>query len=83
MLTWRPPAYNNDRRLAFCGEVEVGAVFPPIGGKYWRWRFWLNGLHTASDGSEKTEELAKYAVAARFVAFLRKAALQPIPEPPQ
>lgn len=80
MLTWKAPAYEGDRRLAMCGHVEVGAVFPPCGGKYWRWRVWIGAIHHAAEGSEKTEELAKAAVAIRFGLFLRKSGLRQVEE---
>lgn len=78
-LVWRAPSYPSDRHLALCGEISVGAVFPPIGGKYWRWRCWIGETIHAAEGSEKTEELAKIAVAMRFARFLDRSGLQPKP----
>lgn len=76
-LNWQPPGYEGDRRLAMCGEISVGAVFPPLGGKYWRWRVWIGDTIHAADGSEKSEELAKAAVAVRFARFLEMSGLVP------
>lgn len=76
-LTWLPPAYNGDRHVAKSGYVTVGAVFPPIGSqKKWRWRIWIGDMTHAADGSDKTEALAKFAVATRFQQFLDLAGLQ-------
>ena len=80
MLRWRPPQYESDRHVALCGQIEVGAVFPPCGGKYWRWRCWVGPIHNTADGSEKTEEQAKAAVAMRFLRFLELAGLQVRPQ---
>jgi hypothetical protein len=77
VLVWALPKYPGDRHLAMCGKVSVGAAFPPCGGKYWRWRCWIGTTTNPSEGSEKTEQLAKAAVALRFAKFLELAGLEP------
>ncbi|HEY8948464.1 MAG TPA: hypothetical protein VIM56_06240 [Rhizomicrobium sp.] len=78
ILKWASPKYTGDRHLAMCGEISVGAVFPPIGGKYWRWRCWIGETTYPAEGSEKNEILAKGAVELRFARFLDLAGLTPM-----
>jgi hypothetical protein len=79
-----PPKYEGGRILLMCGEVDAGAVFPPVGnnpGKNpWVWRFWLGGIDARNDreGRASTEEKAKAALMEALAQWLAKAGLEPI-----
>lgn len=75
-LTWRAPSYPGDRHLAMCGEVSVGAVFPPLCGKYWPWRCWIGITTNPANGSARSEDAVKAEVEARFQRFLDLAGLE-------
>jgi hypothetical protein len=82
-LTWHQ-AYPKGRIVAKLGEIEVGAVFPPIGETQhkhpYAWRFWLGNVTTPrQDGSAKSELAAKSALTARVADWLREAGLQQVP----
>ena len=78
-LTWLPPRSPVDRRLAISGDVEIGAVFPPIGeAKKWCWRFWLNGKSIANDGTSADEASAKKTLETAWAEFLHRAKLQEV-----
>jgi len=68
--------YPKGRQCLLCGEIAVGAVFPPAydTGK-WMWRIWLNGRNTPSEGEAKTEDAAKSAALRAFNTFLAAANL--------
>jgi hypothetical protein len=81
-LTWHQ-AYPGGRIVAKLGDIEVGAVFPPVGeGQHrypWAWRFWLGDMTTPrQDGSAKSELAAKNGLAARVADWLRAAGLQQV-----
>jgi hypothetical protein len=83
-LTWHQ-AYAGGRIVAKLGEIEVGAVFPPIGETQhkhpYAWRFWLGNVTTPrQDGSAKSELAAKSALTARVADWLRDAGLQQVPD---
>lgn len=75
-LWWEPPGYEGDRRLARVGELAAGAVFPPAGGKYWRWRCWMGTTLLPSEGAANDETAAKAEVEKRFNEMLRRAGLR-------
>lgn len=81
-LRFLPPAYESGRRLLMCGELEAGAVFPPVGtnpGKHpWVWRFWLGGIDARHDkhGRAASEDAAKAALIKATNEWLRKAGLE-------
>jgi hypothetical protein len=81
-LTWHQ-AYPNGRIVAKLGEIEVGAVFPPVGEaqrRYpWVWRFWIGAPGTPrQDGHAKSELAAQNALTARVADWLREAGLQQV-----
>lgn len=66
------PRYPGDRHRLRCGNIIVGAVFPPVvTGDDWIWRLWASGGPVAPNGRAKTEQAAKDALLARFRDFLR------------
>lgn len=75
-MNWRDDSY---RILLMCGDVDVGAVYPPIGGKarVWRWRIWVTESGHPAAGSERSEKRAMEQVEGRFRAFLQAAKLAP------
>lgn len=81
-LQSHPPKHQGARILLTCGEIEAGAVFPPVGsnpGRHpWCWRFWLGGIDARNDreGRAATEEAAKAALMAATNEWLRKAGLR-------
>lgn len=77
MIGWRAPSYAGDRRVAMCGTVEVGAIFPPLGSeKKWRWRLWGGAGSFAKEGTAPTELGAKVALDNAWAGFLNRAGLQ-------
>ena len=81
-LTWHQ-AYPGGRIVAKLGQIEVGAVFPPVGeGQHrfpWVWRFWLGSVSTPRQEGRATSELAaKNGLAARVDDWLREAGLQQV-----
>ncbi len=75
-LTWRDEIY---RQLAKCGDVDVGAIYPPAErGRLWRWRIWLTSSGTTAEGTCATEAEAQRSVKERFKQFLTAAALSPL-----
>jgi len=73
MIVWQDQGH---RILALCGEVDIGAVFPPGSGKGFRYRAWVGRFPFSLDGVAKSEEAAKRAVADHFSDFLAAARLQ-------
>ncbi len=82
-LTWHQ-AYAGGRIVAKLGEIEVGAVFPPIGETQhkhpYAWRFWLENFTTSREGRANSELAAKSALTARVADWLRDAGLQQVPD---
>ncbi|MCA0423568.1 MAG: hypothetical protein LCH61_09630 [Proteobacteria bacterium] len=73
VLVWTTEPH---RRVAYCGAIAIGAVFPPRGGgRQWRWRSWVNVCINPVDGHAPSEEAAKDEVAARFWRFVSQAGL--------
>lgn len=73
-MIWRT-AYEGGRIVAVSGLIEIGAVFPPLGGGKWKWRLWLR--HPSPiEGSAPTELGAKTALLDAWAAFLVSADLQ-------
>lgn len=76
-----PPQYEGGRILLMCGQIEAGAVFPPVGSNPsrhpWVWRFWLGGIDARNDrhGRAATEEAAKAALVEALNDWLAKAGL--------
>ncbi len=75
MIRFLPPSWPGDRRLAMCGSVEVGAVFPPCGAMTkWRWTLWIaeaaGTCHRA-----RSEAEAKAALQAAWAQWMAKAGL--------
>ncbi|WWT39629.1 hypothetical protein [Microcystis phage Mel-JY03] len=81
-IRFLPPSYNGGRHLLMCGEIEAGAVFPPVGSdpgrNPWVWRFWLGGIDARNDrhGRASSEEKAKAALMAALADWLEKAGLE-------
>lgn len=77
MIEWRGPAFPGDNRIvAFCGHVAIGAIFAPGNrGRYWRWRAWCTHLIHPSEGCERSEASARKQVEDRFLQFLELAGL--------
>jgi hypothetical protein len=66
------------RLLLMCGEVDVGAVYPPAGkARVWRWRVWVTKSGHPAAGAETSEKRATEQVEGRFRAFLQAARLSP------
>ena len=75
ILTWCDEGH---RRVGRCGEVSVGAVFPPsVAGRGWRWRLWVSTCVNPVNGVAANEARAKHAVEGRFFTFLEGANLMP------
>ncbi|MBB4185840.1 hypothetical protein GGE07_002490 [Sinorhizobium terangae] len=69
---------DNYRMLLMCGDVDVGAVYPPLGrARVWRWRVWVTKSGHPAAGSERSEKRAMEQVDGRFRAFLDAARLIP------
>lgn len=75
-MIWRQE-YEGGRIVAMSGMVDIGAVFPPVGGLPWRWRLWLRHP-SAIDGKAKTELAAKNALLDAWAAFLIAADLEAV-----
>ncbi|MCG6111293.1 MAG: hypothetical protein MEQ74_03780 [Paracoccus sp.] len=71
--------YPNSRILARSGQIDIGAVFPPLGKiqsrNPWAWRLWVNGRSWPTEGAAKTEEAARDTLQAAWQAFLTAADL--------
>lgn len=82
MIRFQQPEYPGGRHVLMCGNVAVGAVFPPVGSppNQWRWRVWTADTVHAPNGRAKSELAAKNAALSAFEAFLRNAQLAPISE---
>lgn len=78
-IVWSDGAYDGDnRRLAMCGRIAVGAVFVPgARGRYYRWRAWCTARMNPAEGVERSEGAAKAEVERRFSDFLLLADLEP------
>lgn len=74
-----PSDYPGGRILLMCGQVQAGAVFPPVGdppGKQpWVWRFWLGGQPT-KEGRASSERAAKNALVGTLHDWIRLASLK-------
>jgi len=81
MIVWKEEQH---RIIGMRGDIAVGAVFRPHAGagRFFRYRVWVGPTMNAADGSARSEEKAKQAVADRFDEFLAAAKLQPVPVPP-
>jgi hypothetical protein len=81
-LTWHQ-IHRRGRIVAKLGEIEVGAVFPPIGETQhkhpYAWRSWLENFTTPREGRANSELAAKSALTARVADWLREAGLQQVP----
>jgi hypothetical protein len=69
--------------VAKLGDIEVGAVFPPVSDVHdrypWVWRFWLGDMTTPrQQGCTKSELAAKNSLIARVEEWLRAAGLQQV-----
>lgn len=78
-ITWHQQ-FPGGRIVARLGQIDVGAVFPPVGQNQhrhpWAWRFWLGTVTTPrQEGSAKTELAAKNGLIARVTDWLREAGL--------
>ena len=74
-IRFLPPTYEGARRLLMCGQIEAGAVFPPVGNLPWVWRLWIGGRIDTINGCAKSELAAKNACLAALEDWLRKAGL--------
>ncbi len=81
MIVWKEQQH---RLVGMRGDIAVGAVFRPHAGagRFFRYRVWVGPTMNPADGSARSEEKAKQAVADRFNEFLAAAKLQPVPVPP-
>ena len=72
--------HPNSRILARSGQIDIGAVFPPLGNirsrNPWAWRLWVNGRSWPVEGAAKTEAAARDALQAAWCAFLTAADLK-------
>lgn len=75
MIRWQKPLNPSGRHVALSGDVEVGAVFPPIGAEKWRWRMFVGGRIVGPSGEAKTEGAAKSALDLAWTNFLMRARL--------
>lgn len=79
MIRWHQQ-YPGGRMVIMLGQVEVGAVFPPVGHPQdrnpWAWRLWIGGHLSPPNGRAKTEQAAKNALTAALLDWLRAAGLQ-------
>jgi hypothetical protein len=77
-LRFLPPSYDTDRHLLRSGDVDVGAVFPPIGNNPgrlpWVWRCWV--VQPTREGRAASEQAAKNALMGAYLDWLRRAALE-------
>lgn len=70
---------ENYRIVLMCGDVDVGAVYPPSGrASVWRWRVWVTKSGHPAWGSETTRRGAIGQVESRFKTFLTAAGLAAI-----
>ncbi len=82
IIRFLPATYEGGRRLLMCGEIEAGAVFPPVGSNpgrnAWAWRFWLGGIDARNDrhGFAGTEDRAKAALTITLEEWLSRAGLR-------
>jgi hypothetical protein len=76
-IKWDEGAYDGDnRRLAICGKVAIGAVFLLRGGsRYVRWRVWCCENMNPAEGTARNTEDAKREVERRFYKFLMLAGI--------
>ncbi|WP_411839214.1 hypothetical protein [Paracoccus sp. ME4] len=78
-VTWHQE-YPNSRILARSGQIDIGAVFPPLGKiqsrNPWTWSLWVNGRSWSAEGVAKTETDARDALQAAWQAFLTAADLK-------
>jgi len=84
VIDWLPPVAEGDNRsLAMCGHVAVGAVFHPgPRGRYWRWRVWCTHKFNPVEGTARSEDAARTEVTERFMRFLELAGLSKSPAAP-
>jgi hypothetical protein len=73
------PTYPGGRIIAWLGEHEVGAIYPPPQGTtlirpVWRWRYWLAVVPL--EGRATSEQAAKDALTAKAQEWIRKATLE-------
>lgn len=84
-IRFAAPIYPGGRICLLCGNVTVGAVFPPVGNNPgrnpWVWRLFSFGANPARDGRAKDEASAKGHLLTAFAATLREAGLAPMPLP--
>lgn len=80
VIIWSEGSYDGDnRRLAMCGLVAVGAIFlPGPRGRYVRWRVWCTYLMNPAEGTARSVDSAKQEVEGRFERFLELAQLEPL-----
>lgn len=71
-----PSPYPGGRILLRAGDLDVGAIFPPIVAEEpWRWRLWQLQAWGDGIGIAKTELAAKNAMRAAWLDALRRAGL--------
>jgi hypothetical protein len=72
-MNWLDQEY---RIVLMCGDVVVGAVYPPSGrAKVWRWRVRVTKSGHAFKGNEASKAAAIAHVERRFRSFLTAAGL--------
>lgn len=78
------PLHPGGRHCLLCGNVTLGAVFPPTNpGQKWRWMLFNFGENPARDGIANNEREAKGHLSAAFALTLTQAELTPVTAPPQ
>jgi hypothetical protein len=81
-LTWHQ-AYPGGRIRARLGDIDIGAVFPPVGeGQHrypWVWRFWIGTVTTPrQEGRGTSEQAAKNGLTARVADWMREAGVEQV-----
>ncbi|OOG73857.1 hypothetical protein B0E45_06080 [Sinorhizobium sp. A49] len=72
-MNWLDQEY---RIVLMCGDVDVGAVYPPSGrAKVWRWRVRVTKSGHPVKGNEASRAAAVAHVERRFRSFLTAAGL--------
>lgn len=75
-IRFAAPLYPGARHCLFCGEIIMGAVFPPVStGNTWVWRLFAFGTEQSREGLAKNEGTAKGQLLAALVLTLSKAGL--------
>ena len=81
-IAFDQPSYPGGRIPLRCGDIMVGAVFPPAGNNPgrnpWAWRLFAFGDQPAWDGRAASEDRARGHLTAALALTLARAGLCPI-----